>query len=227
MREHRLVLVGMGADAANRETDLRILAEEVGARVAYLQLGAPTLHDVLDDLAATEPGSLVRLVAVPTAGTVSPARSWLRRVAGDWVRRFPGVLAITVADRAVTGEEAGLSSPAWDTAPGHGRHVLVCHGPRCSARGAAETAEALARALRERGVGVDGVLLTHTGCLYPCNHGPVVAVASDDQWWGPVTAQGARDLVAAWAADPRSGARRPVSRPGALAEALPPPHGQG
>ncbi|MGB3485274.1 MAG: (2Fe-2S) ferredoxin domain-containing protein [Mycobacterium sp.] len=212
MTEHprQLVLVGMGVDAPSRDTDLLLLAEEVGARVAYLQLATPTLGEVLDDLATNAPGTEVRLVAAPTAGAPAPSRSWLRRVAGDWLRQHPETLVIEVADRPVTGQEAVLSSPAWEEVPRHGRHVLVCRGPRCTARGAAATATALTEQLRARELGDEDVLVTQTGCLYPCNHAPVVVVHPDDQWWGPVSPDVAETLVDAWASDIRRGSHRPV-----------------
>ncbi|GAA2687708.1 MULTISPECIES: ferredoxin [Actinosynnema] len=212
MADH-LVLVGLAADAHAREADLGALADAVGARVAYLQLGEPALHDVLDELARDGRGRAVDLVATPSAGTPAPARSWLRRVAGDWVRRNPDALRVRVVDRPVTGEEAGLTSPAWDAVPGHGRHVLVCRGPRCTARGAAGTAAALAARLRERGLGDDAVLVAQSGCLYPCNHAPVVVVHPDDAWWGPVTAEDAAALVDSWADTPAGLGARAVRRP--------------
>ena len=67
-----LVLVGMGVDAPARDTDLLTLAGVVGARVAYLQVGTPTLDAVLDELAAADVGARVRLVAAPSAGAAAP-----------------------------------------------------------------------------------------------------------------------------------------------------------
>ncbi|MET4427841.1 (2Fe-2S) ferredoxin domain-containing protein [Mycolicibacterium sp. 624] len=212
-RPHRLVLVGLGVDAPSQDADLLLIAEYADARVAYLQMGTPTLVEVLDDLAADEPGAHVHLVAAPTAGAPAPARSWLRRVAGDWTRRHPGSLVVTVADRPVTGGEAALSSPAWEQVPGHGRHVLVCRGPRCTARGSASVAEAIDDRLRERGLGDDDVLVTQTGCLFPCNHAPVVVVHPDDQWWGPVSAEDARALVDSWVTEPRREVQRSIHKP--------------
>ena len=107
--EH-LVLVGMGVDAPARDTDLLTLAGAVGARVAYLQVGTPTLDAVLDELAAAALGARVRLVAAPSAGAAAPARSWLRRVTSDWIRRHPDVLTIDVADRPMHGTRAAAAS---------------------------------------------------------------------------------------------------------------------
>ena len=208
-----LVLVGMGVDAPARDTDLLTLAGAVGARVAYLQVGTPTLDAVLDELAAADVGARVQLVAAPTAGAAAPARSWLRRVTSDWIRRNPEMLTIDVADRPVHGAEAGLSSPAWEQVPGHRRHVLICRGPRCTARGAAATAAAIDARLRDAGLGEGSVLVAHTGCLYPCNHAPVVVVHPDDQWWGPVSADDAQTLVDSWAAGRHESRSRSVQRP--------------
>lgn len=208
---HQLVLVGMGADSPARETDLRMLADQVGARLAYLQLGTPTLHQVLDEIAADRPRAEVRLIAVPSAGAPAPARSWLRRVAADWTRGHPNTLDVRVAESPVTGEEAGLSSPAWEQIPRHGRHLLVCRGPRCTARGGADIAVAVDESLRAHGLDEDQVLVTQTGCLFPCNHGPVMVVHPEDRWLGCVTADQVRALVAGWAGDPRTGVERVVT----------------
>lgn len=173
----------MSVDAVADHAALAELAEVVDAFVAYLQLGDPSLTDALDALAA-EGATAIRLVRLPAHGP-APARSWLRRVAAHWVRENPGVEVEVVAS-AVTGCEAPLESPAWEDLPGFRHHVLVCRGPRCSAKGSVSTARALSAALDSRGLGDDDVLVTQTGCLFPCNHAPVVAVHPDDTWYGPV-----------------------------------------
>lgn len=211
---NRVVLVAMTVDAAARADDLVTLAEAVGARHAFLQNGSPSLVDVLDEL-ASQGGDDVTLVAAPSGGGAAPARSWLRRVAGHWVHeRRPG-LTVVVGGREVTGTEAPLSSPAWEDVPGHRHHLLVCRGPRCAARGAAATATAVGAALEAHGLGDDDVLVTQTGCLFPCNHAPVVVVHPEDAWHGPVDAAGAEALVATLA----GGAVEPPPRlPRAVAE---------
>ncbi|WP_304116653.1 ferredoxin [Mycolicibacterium bacteremicum] len=208
-----LVLVGLGADTPGRHGDLLDLATYVNARVAYLQLGRPTLNEVLDDIADRSPGSSVRLVPLPVGASPAPARSWVRRVAGDWVRRHPHTLRVEVGSGEVSGQEAGLSSTAWAEVPPFGRHVLICRGPRCTAKGSAATAQALADELKRKGLGDDQVLVTQTGCLFPCNHAPVIAVYPDDEWWGPVSTDDVHTLVTAWAADGREGRCHPVRKP--------------
>ncbi|MFJ8628443.1 (2Fe-2S) ferredoxin domain-containing protein [Kitasatospora sp. NPDC093550] len=96
------------------------------------------------------------------------------------------VTAVAPATKAVTGEEPGLTSAAWEDIPGHRHHVLVCRGPRCAARGAEETLRGLNRELAARGLGDDDVLVTQTGCLFPCHQAAVVTVQPDDVWYGGV-----------------------------------------
>src|SRR5690606_414253 len=88
-----------------------------------------------------------------------------------------------------------LESPAWEHLPGFRHHVLVCRGPRCSAKRSVDTAQALSASLDARGLSDDDVLVTQTGCLFPCNHAPVVAVHPDDVWYGPVAPQNSDRLV--------------------------------
>ena len=50
-------------------------------------------------------------------------------------------------------------------------------------------------ALMRAGLGDDDVLLTHTGCQFPCNQAPVVSVQPDDVWYGGVDAATAERIV--------------------------------
>ncbi|KRB76455.1 hypothetical protein ASE01_15965 [Nocardioides sp. Root190] len=185
------VLVPLGADAARHAAELDDIAAATGSSVAYLQLGSPSLADELDRLAAAG-ATRVELVGL---GLGAPtARSWLSRVAGHWRRSHPEV-EVVVSGRAVRGTEAPLASPAWEDVPGHRHHVLVCRGPRCSARGSALTASAVDDELRVQGLGDDDVLVTQTGCLFPCNQAPVVVVHPEDVWYGGVDASCARRIV--------------------------------
>lgn len=186
------VIVAMSVDAVQDKSALEELAHVTGASVAFLQLGEPTLVAELDRLAASGVRS-VRLVRLP-GGVLTPARSWLRRVAAHWVREHPQT-QVEVVDSKVTGREAPLESAAWDDIPGHRHHVLVCRGPRCSAKGSEKTAHALTLALYERGLSDDDVLVAQTGCLFPCNHAPVVVVHPADAWYGPVTPERVEEIV--------------------------------
>lgn len=210
----RVVVTGMSArEAVAHELLARLAAPHDGV-VAHVQQGSPTLGAVLDRLA--DDGAERVVVAGVSLGALAPGVSWLRRVAAHWwrERRDAGlplpvldVGLVLVADetelatvvqgltKQVRGGEPGLTSAAWEEVPRHRHQVLVCRGPRCTARGSDRTAEALALALVEQGLGDDDVLLTQTGCLYPCNQAPVVAVQPDDTWYGGLSPDAARRLA--------------------------------
>lgn len=193
-------------------------AEECAARAAVfaadgwghaqMQGDGVSLHAALDGLA--ERGvRRVDLMGMTTLDGAAPL-SWLRRVAGSWLRErreaepdddefvlrvcrhvlHPGETPVGAgagdADdwgwREVTGREAGLTSPAWQEVPPVRYHMLVCRGPRCNARGADRTHAALSAELHRRGVTDEDVLMTQTGCMYPCNHAPLVVVHPDGRW---------------------------------------------
>lgn len=193
---------------------------EAATGVAFLQVGDPSLTAALTGLADEGVGRVVLLGV--SLGTLAPANSWLRRVAGHWWRergepgpdgaerhrpvvevatammRHESDLELGVLDvaRASHGREAPLTSDAWEDVPGHRHQVLVCRGPRCSARGGDQVAEALAKRLRDEGLGDDDVLVTQTGCQFPCNHAPVVTVQPDDVWYGALGPDDVPELVA-------------------------------
>lgn len=216
MTTHHL-LVGMSALEVAEHPRLAAAARRLGgAAVGYLQLGDPSLSAELTRLA--DAGATTISLAGVSLGPTAPAQSWLRRVAGQWWRERDGVRPevrvatsvlrndLDVLDgealrgvlglaRPVTGTEAPLASPAWEDVPRHRHQVLVCRGPRCTAAGSDRTATALGRLLDERGLGDDDVLVTQTGCQFPCNHAPVVSVQPDDVWYGGVDAAVAEQIT--------------------------------
>lgn len=206
------VLVGTSPTDAARRTQLAGMAERLGAELAFLQMGSPTLTSLLMRLADAGTQRVV-LVGV-SGGTTGPGVSWLRRIAAHWWReRGDGAPEVATAPafmseesewaplidlaRPITHRGPGLSSPAWEDVPRHTRQVFVCRGPRCSAAGAEETSIALGLALMRHGLGDDDVLITQTGCQFPCNHAPVVTVQPDDVWYGRVGPAAAEQVVAA------------------------------
>lgn len=208
-----LVLVGMSIREVSARDRLVALAEEYDATVAFLQTGDPSLHRELSRLADAG-HRRIELVGV-SLGSLAPAASWLRRIAAHWWReRGQGAPVIEVATvlmsgtdgvdlelarevrRALTGAEAGLTSAAWEDVPAHRHQLLVCRGPRCTALGSDRTAETMILALMRAGQGDDDVLVTHTGCQFPCNQAPVVSVQPDDVWYGAVTPEVGEQIVA-------------------------------
>jgi (2Fe-2S) ferredoxin len=204
------VLVGTSPTDAARRRDLQELADQVGAELAFLQLATPTLVGVLDRLADAGTDRVV-LVGV-SGGAIGPGVSWLRRIASTWWReRGEDAPVIATASafltdvsqwtalvdhaRPITHGGAGLTSPAWEDVPRHRRQVLVCRGPRCTASGSEDTSTALTLAMMGAGLGDDDVLVTQTGCQFPCNHAPVVTVQPDDVWYGAVHAGDVEAIV--------------------------------
>lgn len=206
-----VVLVGMSVREVQARDLLLEVALEHGATLAFLQMGNPSVSSELTRLADLGAKRVV-LVGV-SLGSLAPAGSWLRRIAGHWLRQRPGrrpvvEVASRLANepaqvrevlgllRPVTGTEAGLESAAWEDVPGHRHQVLICRGPRCTAMGSDRTAEAVIIELMRLDQTDDDVLITHTGCQFPCNHAPVVSVQPDDVWYGDVDPDAARQIVA-------------------------------
>ncbi|MFJ2757203.1 (2Fe-2S) ferredoxin domain-containing protein [Nocardioides sp. NPDC087217] len=212
------VLVGMSVTDVDRRRELLGWAGELGASLAFLQMGGPSLSAELTRLA--DSGATTVTLAGVSLGPLAPGHSWLRRIAAHWWRERPGDrpeiqiatrLATTRDDfpdalaetRPVTGTEPGLTSPAWERVPDHVRQVLICRGPRCTAKGSEETARAVILGAMEAGLGDDDLLITHTGCQFPCNQAPVLSVQPDDVWYGNVEAAAARVIVRDHLADDR------------------------
>ncbi len=189
---------------------LRELAAPHDATVAFLQLGDPSLSRELTRLA--DLGTERVVVVGVSLGSLAPAVSWLRRICGHWWRERAGhrpevevgrslasdaaeVRALVGLTRPISGAEAGLTSAAWEEVTEHRHQVLICRGPRCTALGSDLTAEALIIELMKQGQGDDDVLITHTGCQFPCNQAPVVSVQPDDVWYGGVEPEVARELA--------------------------------
>lgn len=206
----RLVLVGMSVTDVDRRESLLAEARSRHASVAFLQMGDPSLSlelTRLADLGATD----ITLVGVDL-GPLAPAHSWLRRIAAHWWRERAGVRpvldvatrlvtslddldAVLVDRKPITGSEPGLTSAAWEDVTSHRRQVLVCRGPRCTAQGGDDTMRALVLGMMEAGLGDHDVLVTHTGCQFPCNQAPVVSVQPDDVWYGDVDPAAAGAIV--------------------------------
>ncbi|MFF2950455.1 ferredoxin [Kitasatospora sp. NPDC057965] len=209
-RRSAVLLVGMSAGEAVRRDELLRTAASYRASIAFLQQADPSLSAELTRLADAGTEAVV-VIGVRLAAS-GPAQSWLRRITAYWWRERAGhrpelLVATRLADspeavatvagvtKAVTGAEPGLTSAAWEDVPGHRHQVLVCRGPRCTAMGAEEGLRALVQGLTEQGLGDDDVLVTQTGCQFPCNQAPVVSVQPDDIWYGKVDPAAADRIV--------------------------------
>ncbi|MBW7922647.1 MAG: (2Fe-2S) ferredoxin domain-containing protein [Rubellimicrobium sp.] len=77
---------------------------------------------------------------------------------------------------------ASLGKPGWQHLPDFDTHILVCTGPRCCFRGAGTLAQRLKAQLAAAGL-ARRCLTTSTGCIYPCNQGPVIALYPQGEWY--------------------------------------------
>ena len=175
---------------------------------ALLEQGGPSLPQALE---ASRRAGARTAVLLPVFMPVEAAtRNWLRYVARRWQqtstaslqilfahlfndRRLVADAAMESVSRALVSEtsvaygsgNAGAPDPGWSVIPPHSYHVLYCQGPRCTASGAAELGAHLRMRLRDAGLdrGPRHVLAARTGCLYPCNLGPVMVVYPDGTWY--------------------------------------------
>jgi (2Fe-2S) ferredoxin len=86
---------------------------------------------------------------------------------------------------------------AWSHIPPHRYHLLTCRGPRCTAKGAAQIWAHLAQRLKQENlIELEGGTLTvSTGCLFPCNHGPVLVIHPDNIWYSVPSIEAADEIV--------------------------------
>ncbi len=94
-----------------------------------------------------------------------------------------------IRDVAKTPPDSWESDPAgWSKLPAHSRHVFFCRGPRCTAAAADRLSTYLRDSLKAHKLGSnDRVLVAQSGCLYPCNHGPLMVVYPEGVWYANLT----------------------------------------
>lgn len=74
-------------------------------------------------------------------------------------------------------------------------HVLVCRGPDCAARGAADVYTELALAAERQGLHEE-VVQGQSGCVGPvCGRGPVVCCYPTGAWYAGVTPDDAEEIM--------------------------------
>ena len=77
--------------------------------------------------------------------------------------------------------------------PKHDLHVFVCHGGKCSKRGASDLRGDLRKGLRDAGV---SVRVSRTTCQGQCKRAPVVFTeGKKPKWWGEVSRDDTDELV--------------------------------
>ena len=175
---------------------------------ALLEQGGPSLPQALESSRKAGAGTIVILpVFLPLEAAM---RNWIRFLARRWLEQLPASVRVLLAGplenpgsladaatesigRALGSKttvasgsgKAGVPDPGWSVIPPHAYHVLFCQGPRCTAAGAAELNALLRMRLKDAGLdrGPGHVLAARTGCLYPCNLGPVMLVYPEGIWY--------------------------------------------
>ena len=178
------------------------LAARPGARLIRLEETGASLIETLDAMRADG----WRNIRVQPLGVPFPEGllNWLPGVLADWRARGRnadthvalgpdpatdadalGAFTATSLERPATSVEGvtpKLGKPGWNAPPDFEFHLLVCVGPRCAIHGAAFFVHLLKEELAEAGI-TDRCLTTRTGCIYPCNRGPVLALYPHGHWF--------------------------------------------
>lgn len=187
-------------------------ATTVPSALVRLEETNASIGDHLDMLVAEGHRTiLVQPVGLPFAESL---RAWLPGALGHWLEsagrddldiRIGGevieqadileTLAAAALEKAgtakpVTTANTSLGKPGWDEPPDFDHHLIVCTGPRCQYRDAASLIAELKAELSRRDV-AKRCLTTRTGCMFPCNKGPMVAVYPKGEWYR----LGSRDAV--------------------------------
>lgn len=215
-----------GYGAAPREELERVVSSVAGSgcyrdvRYAFMEQGKPALPAVLEECMAAGARRLLIVPAlVPMDGTL---RWWLPLAIRDWVRENGADDSMEVALAPPLGDSEHLAEAvsaavadargcvevrddpnikdrerSWNLIPAHRRQVFLCHGPRCTLANAPKTWAHFQEKLRESKLrGKQGVMTVRTGCLYPCDLGPIMVVHPDGTWYGGVDEAAVDRIVA-------------------------------
>ncbi|MEM9430082.1 MAG: (2Fe-2S) ferredoxin domain-containing protein [Pseudomonadota bacterium] len=173
-------------------------------RLIRLEGTGPSLIDALSEMRAEGH----RRIRVQPLGVPFPEglMAWLPGVMADWRMRGENVdtwlelgpdpatdgealaafasatLKNAQPATSIEGVRPRLGKPGWSDPPDFEFHLLVCTGPRCAIHGAASFTLLLKDELKAAGVH-DRCLTTRTGCIYPCNRGPVLALYPHGSWY--------------------------------------------
>jgi (2Fe-2S) ferredoxin len=117
----------------------------------------------------------------PEGATVSIGDDVAASAAG--VSALVGIVEASAKNaRPASQAKPALGKPGWQNPPDFTHHLLVCTGARCHFRDAASLLLQLKGEIARQGIS-DRCLTARTGCLYPCNQGPMVAVYPRGEWY--------------------------------------------
>ena len=177
-----------------------IAANSASTRVVRLEHEGDNLFSVLTEaLQAGATSIVLRPVAIPFSQSL---RKWVPNAAADWLARQPlGAVQLSIAEdldedaelinfianrpiktQAIEPKIDGLNGNGWDEPPQFEHHLLVCTGPRCHMRGSFGLLTPLKSAVAQAGLSAK-TLIASTGCLYPCNSGPILIHYPKGDWY--------------------------------------------
>lgn len=117
-------------------------------------------------------------------------------VLGDAVVRALENVRVEHADIAADPPKEWARDPdGWSEIPAHSRHILFCRGPRCTSRGADDLYRDFLMSARSAREAFEGVESVATGCLFPCNLGPLMVVYPEGAWYGHLDAARIQHIV--------------------------------
>lgn len=177
-----------------------IATNKAPCTVVRLEHQGDNMFDALDFALANGAKRIVlRPIGIPFSQSL---RNWVPNAAADWLTRQPAG-SIDLAMAADLDEDTellklisnrpyradpimpkidGMSGKGWDEPPTFQHHLLVCTGPRCHMRGSFGLLEPLKAAIAKAGIS-SKCLIASTGCLFPCNNGPVVVHYPKGDWY--------------------------------------------
>ncbi|MCH8552625.1 MAG: hypothetical protein LAT62_11850 [Natronospirillum sp.] len=186
----------------------------VAADLIRLDTNGPDLLTALDDRVAQGYRSIrVQPLGLPLSDSLL---NWLPGVLSHWRDTRSAAAQILLgsdqaAQQAGWGEflsamlaepatpieddiQPSLGKPGWTDVPAFRHHLLVCTGPRCQIHGSNPLLQQLQETCRSQGVYQD-CLITRTGCMCPCNQGPLLAVYPQGGWYRLSDTQAVEDFV--------------------------------
>ncbi|WP_412562136.1 (2Fe-2S) ferredoxin domain-containing protein [Thalassobius sp. MITS945101] len=190
-----------------------IRAAPCSARAVRLEGSGDGMWHALDELSGQGASRIeLRPIGLPFSQSLE---KWLPNAAASWLDRHgPGAPdlfmgAVLQADNRVIQSAArarieltrihpkadGEIGNGWDSPPDFRHHILVCAGPRCHLKDAPNLVDALKSELGRERVSSQ-CLVTTTGCLFPCNSGPVIVHYPRGNWYRVADLSDIRDFVA-------------------------------
>jgi (2Fe-2S) ferredoxin len=185
---------------------------------AFVDAGSPSLPDTLTQCMSEQNEEILIVpIYLPTDRSL---QSWITKVVRRWLIQHPdSSLTVRMSEPMGDSEELAQvvqqiverhkqssplplqadhiqpNSPEWSVLLPHDRHVLVCRGPRCNTAGAGEVAGRLMSQLKAHVLDDNQVLVAQTGCLYPCNLGPIMVVYPERVWYCGLDTEAVNQIV--------------------------------